>query len=138
MPQRLGAGRVRRLAPRAGRGPGAPGHGGPCGQHQSPDGGRRRQDRCRLARVSLSAESAAPGATTFGERVPLLTSPDDPLVGVVETLIQVADARSRRERAHLLVKRLEGIEGLSAVPILSSLRLRADWAADERTLASLT
>jgi hypothetical protein len=87
----------------------------------------------------LGCVSAAPGATTFAERVPLLTGPDDPLVGVVETLIQVADARSRRARANLLVKRLEGVNGLSAVPILSSLRLRADWAAaDERTLASLT
>src|SRR5438128_1744506 len=83
--------------------------------------------------------SAAPGAATFGERVPLLTGPDDPLVAVVETLIQVADSRSRRERATLLVKRLEGVDGLAAVPILSSLRLRADWAAaDDRALPSLT
>jgi hypothetical protein len=87
----------------------------------------------------LGCVSAAPGAATFAERVPLLTGPDDPLVGVVDTLIQVADARSRRERANLLVKRLEGIDGLSAVPVLSSLRLRADWAAaDTRTLPSLT
>src|SRR5882762_5785183 len=83
--------------------------------------------------------SAAPGATTFGERVPLLTGPDDPLVAVVETLIQVADSRSRRERATLLVRRLEGVDGVAAVPILSSLRLRADWAAaDERALPALT
>jgi hypothetical protein len=83
--------------------------------------------------------SAAPGATTFDERVPLLKGPDDPLVAVVETLIQVADARSRRERATLLVNRLEGVDGLAAVPILSSLRLRAEWAAaDERALPSLT
>ena len=83
--------------------------------------------------------SAAPGATTFGERVPLLTGPDDPLVAVIETLIQVADSRSRRERATLLVKRLEGVKGLAAVPLLSSLRLRADWAAaDERALPALT
>ncbi len=88
---------------------------------------------------TLGCVSAAPGATTFGERVPLLTGPDDPLVAVVETLIQVADSRSRRERATLLVKRLDGIEGLAAVPLLSSLRLRADWAAaDERALPSLT
>ncbi|HEV3022628.1 MAG TPA: HEAT repeat domain-containing protein [Pirellulales bacterium] len=87
----------------------------------------------------LGCVSAAPGATTFGERVPLLTGPDDPLVSVVETLIQVADARSRRERATLLVKRLKGVDGVAAVPILSSLRLRADWAAaDERALPSLT
>ncbi|HEV3262044.1 MAG TPA: hypothetical protein VG013_34655 [Gemmataceae bacterium] len=87
----------------------------------------------------LGCVSAAPGATTFGERVPLLTGPDDPLVAVVETLIQVADSRSRRERATLLVKRLEGVEGLPAVPILSSLRVRADWAAaDDRALPSLT
>ena len=83
--------------------------------------------------------SAAPGATTFAERVPLLNGPDDPLVAVVETLIQVADSRSRRERATLLVKRLEGVDGLAAVPLLSSLRLRADWAAaDDRALPSLT
>src|SRR5207253_4897256 len=83
--------------------------------------------------------SAAPGATTFGERVPLLSGPDDPLVAVVETLIQVADSRSRRERATLLVKRLEDAKGVSAVPLLSSLRLRADWAAAEgRALPSLT
>jgi HEAT repeat protein len=88
---------------------------------------------------SLGCVSAAPGATTFGERVPLLTGPDDPLVAVVETLIQVVDARSRRERATLLIKRLEGVKGLAAVPILSSLRLRADWAAaDERVLPALT
>jgi HEAT repeat protein len=83
--------------------------------------------------------SAAPGATTFAERVPLLKGPDDTLVGVVETLIQVADARSRRERTTLLVKRLEGIDGVAAVPLLSSLRLRAEWAAaDERALPALT
>lgn len=82
--------------------------------------------------------SAAPGATTFAERVPLLTGPDDPLVAVVETLIRVADSRSRRERASLLVKRLEGTDGLAAVPVLSSLRLRADWAAaDNRALPAL-
>src|SRR5437764_4870291 len=62
--------------------------------------------------------SAAPGATTFGERVPLLTGPDDPLVAVVETLILVADARSRRDRATLLVTRLEGTDGVVAVPLL--------------------
>src|SRR5262245_16624656 len=82
---------------------------------------------------SMGCVSAAPGAMTFAERVPLLTGPDDPLVAVVETLIQVADSRSRRERAGLLVKRLEGVDGLAAVPILTSLRLRADWAAaDDR------
>src|SRR3954462_9678770 len=82
--------------------------------------------------------SAAPGATTFAERVPLLTGPEDPLVSVVETLIQVADSRSRRERASLLVQRLEGADGLAAVPILSSLGLRADWAAaEDRALPSL-
>ena len=83
--------------------------------------------------------SAASTASTFDERVPLLKGPDDPLVGVVETLIQVADARSRRERATLLVNRLKDVEGVAAVPILSSLQLRADWAAaDERTLPALT
>ena len=82
--------------------------------------------------------SAAPGATTFDERVPLLTGPDDPLVGVVETLIKVADSRSRRERATLLVERLADIDGFAAVPLLTSLRLRADWAAaDERACAPL-
>ena len=87
---------------------------------------------------SYGCVSAAPGATTFGERVPLLTGPDDPLVAVVETLIRVADSGSRRERATLLVDRLEGADGVSAVPLLTSLRLRADWAAaDERSLASL-
>jgi hypothetical protein len=78
---------------------------------------------------AMGCVSAAPGATTFGERVPLLTGPDDPLVAVVETLIQVADSRSRRERARLLVEQLAEAQGLSAVPLLSSLRLRADWAA---------
>jgi hypothetical protein len=77
----------------------------------------------------MGCVSAAPGATTFGERVPLLTGPDDPLVAVVETLIQVADSRSRRERARLLVEQLAGAQGLSAVPLLSSLKLRAGWAA---------
>jgi hypothetical protein len=82
--------------------------------------------------------SAAPGAMTFAERVPLLTGPDDPLVAAVETLIQVVDSRSRRERAALLVKRLDGVSGLAAVPLLSSLRLRADWAAaEERALPAL-
>ena len=82
--------------------------------------------------------SAAPGATTFEQRVPLFTGPDDPLVAVVETLIQVADSRSRRERATLLVDRLADADGTSAVPLLSSLQLRADWAAaDERAYAPL-
>ena len=87
----------------------------------------------------LGCVSAAPGATSFGERVPLLTGADDPLVSVIETLIEVDDARSRRRRATLLIDRLEKVDGLAAVPLLSSLRLRADWAAtDERILASLT
>ena len=87
---------------------------------------------------TLGCVSAAPGATTFEERVPLLTGPDDPHVAVVETLIQVADSRSRRERAALLVERLAHVDGLAAVPLLSSLSSRADWAAaDKRALASL-
>jgi HEAT repeat protein len=89
--------------------------------------------------LSYGCVSASPGATTFEERVPLLKGPDDPLVGVVETLIRVADSRSRRERAALLVKRLEGVDGLPAVPLLTSLKLRADWAAgDALTLPALT
>lgn len=87
---------------------------------------------------SMGCVSAAPGATTFDERVPLLTGPDDPLVGVIETLIKVADSRSRRERAMLLVDRLVGADGLPAVPLLSSLKVRADWAAaDERAYPAL-
>lgn len=86
----------------------------------------------------LGCVSAAPGTMTFDERVPLVTGPDDPLVAAVETLIQVADARSRRERAKLLIDRLNEIGGLAAVPLLSSLRLRADWAAvDARSYESL-
>jgi HEAT repeat protein len=81
---------------------------------------------------------AAPGATTFNERVPLLTGPDDPLVPIVETLIRVADSHSRRDRATMLVDRLADADGLSSVPLLSSLRMRADWAAvDARAYASL-
>jgi len=88
--------------------------------------------------ASYGCVSAAPGATTFDQRVPLVSGPDDPLVSVIETLIQVADSRSRRERASLLVSRLEGINGVAVVPVLSSLRLRADWAAaDSRTLPFL-
>jgi HEAT repeat protein len=87
---------------------------------------------------SMGCVAAAPGATSFGERVPLLKGPDDPLVSVVETLIRVADSRSRRERASLLVGQLQDVTGLAAVPLLSSLRARADWAAaDARTLPSL-
>jgi hypothetical protein len=83
--------------------------------------------------------SAAPGTSSFNERVALLERPDDPLVGVVETLIKVADSRSRRERAKLLVDRLESTTGLAAVPLLSSLKQRADWAAaDGRAYAPLT
>jgi HEAT repeat protein len=77
----------------------------------------------------LGCVSAAPGAATFDERVPRVTGPDDPLVAVVETLIRVADSRSRRERADLIIERLADVDGLAAVPLLSSLRLRADWAA---------
>jgi HEAT repeat protein len=85
---------------------------------------------------SYGCVSAAQGATTFNERVPLLTGPDDPLVSVVETLIRVADSRSRRERAALLLERLADVDGLAAVPLLSSLKLRADWAAaDPRAVA---
>lgn len=79
----------------------------------------------------LGCVSASPGAATFDERVPLVTGPDDPLVAAVETLIQVADSRSRRERATLLVERLQDVQGSAAVPLLSSLRLRADWAAGD-------
>jgi HEAT repeat protein len=88
---------------------------------------------------SYGCVSAAPGATTFDQRVPLLTGPDDPLVAVVETLIKVADSRSRHERATLLVDRLADADGPSAVPLLSSLRLRADWAAaDQREYVPLS
>jgi hypothetical protein len=87
---------------------------------------------------SYGCVSAATGATTFNERVPLLTGPDDLLAGVVETLFRVADSRSRRERASLLVERLADMHGLPAVPLVSSLALRADWAAvDQRTFAAL-
>ncbi len=87
---------------------------------------------------SLGCVSAAPGATTFDERVPRLSGPDDPLVAVVQTLLQVVDSRSRRERATLLVERLTTAEGLAAVPLLASLQLRADWAAaDQRAWDSL-
>jgi HEAT repeat protein len=87
---------------------------------------------------SYGCVSAAPGATTIDERVPLLSGPDDPLVGVVETLIKVADSQSRRERAKLLVDRLADVGGVAAVPLLSSLRLRADWAAaDGRAYTAL-
>jgi HEAT repeat protein len=82
--------------------------------------------------------SVAPGTRTFNERVPVLTGPDDPLVLAVETLIQVSDRRSRHERARLLVERLADVDGLAAVPLLSSLRLRADWAAtDPRAFATV-
>jgi HEAT repeat protein len=75
--------------------------------------------------------AASPGATTFEQRVPLLSGPEDPLVGVIETLIRVADSRSRRERVSLLVDRLKNTNGRAAVPLLNSLRLRTDWAATE-------
>lgn len=81
---------------------------------------------------SYGCVAAAPGAATFAERVPLVTGSEDPLVGVADTLIRVADSRSRRERASLLVQRLIETHGLAAVPLLSSLRLRADWAAADR------
>jgi hypothetical protein len=82
--------------------------------------------------------AAAPGATTFGQRVPRVSGPDDPLVDVVQTLINVADSRSRRDRAKLLMDRLEDADGVSAVPLLTSLRLRADWAAaDQRAIAPI-
>ena len=88
---------------------------------------------------SLGCVSASPGATSFDERVPLLKGPDDPLVSVVQTLIEVADARSRRQRTSLLLNRLETVDGVAAVPLLSSLRSRSDWAAaDARTLPALT
>jgi len=84
---------------------------------------------------STGCVSATPGATTFEQRVPLLTGPDDPLVAVVETLIRVADSRSRRERASLLVERLKDVKGVAAIPLLTSLRLRADWAAADDWLS---
>ncbi|MEX2168196.1 MAG: hypothetical protein WD851_02710 [Pirellulales bacterium] len=87
---------------------------------------------------SMGCVSPSPGAMTFEQRVPLLTGPDDPLVGVVETLIKVADSRSRRERAKLLVDRLSDVNGVAAVPILTSLKLRSDLAAaDDRAYPSL-
>src|SRR3954463_2208619 len=67
---------------------------------------------------------ATSGATTFEERVPLLSGPDDPLAGVVETLIKVADSRSRRKQATLLFDQLMHPRGVSVVPILTSLRPR--------------
>ncbi len=88
---------------------------------------------------SFGCVSAASGSLAFDERVPLLKSPDDPLVGVVDTLIQVADARSRLGKASLLVRKLKETDGLAAVPLLTSLKLRAEWAAaEEQVLPSLT
>ncbi|HVU89749.1 MAG TPA: hypothetical protein VHD36_20635 [Pirellulales bacterium] len=82
--------------------------------------------------------SATPGATTFEQLVPLLSGPDDPLVDAVDTLIQVADARSRHQRAKLLLDRLQTTSGPAAVPLLSSLKMRADCAtSDPRTLPTL-
>lgn len=82
--------------------------------------------------------SAAPGVTTFAQRLPLLTGPDDLLVGVVETLIKVADSRSRRERATLVIDQLASADGVSAIPLLTSVKRRADWLAlDERAFAPL-
>jgi hypothetical protein len=69
------------------------------------------------------------GSTEFHERVPLLAEPDDALVSVVETLIKVADSRSRRERAKLVIDRLADANGVAVVPLLTSLKERADWAA---------
>ncbi|HEY4310729.1 MAG TPA: HEAT repeat domain-containing protein [Pirellulales bacterium] len=87
---------------------------------------------------NMGCVSASPGTTTFAERVPLLSGPEDPLVATVETLIKVTDARSRRERAKLLVDRLHTTDGLAAVPLLTSLQTRADWAAaDPRALPVL-
>ncbi len=86
----------------------------------------------------MGCVAASPGAMTFEQRVPLVKGPNDSLVGVVETLIKVADSRSRRERAKLLVDRLAGVDGIAAIPLLTSLKLRADLAvADERVYASL-
>ena len=82
--------------------------------------------------------SAAPGVTTFAQRLPLLTGPDDPLVGVVETLIKVADSRSRKERATLVIDQLASADGVSATPLLTSLKHRADWVAmDGRAFSPL-
>ncbi|QDU89730.1 hypothetical protein Pla175_31250 [Pirellulimonas nuda] len=81
--------------------------------------------------ASYGCVSATPGATTFAQRVPLLSGADDPLVGVVETLIQVADSRSRSERARLLIDRLAKTDGVATVALLTSLSLRADWCASD-------
>ena len=83
--------------------------------------------------------SAPSASATFDERVPLLSGADDPIVSVVESLIRVSDSRSRRERAALLVERLQTLDGVAAIPLLTSLRLRADWAAAiPETLPALT
>jgi HEAT repeat protein len=80
---------------------------------------------------SYGCVSASPGMTTFEQRVPLVSGPDDPLVGAVETLIKVVDSRSRQERAKLLLERLATVDGVAAVPLLTSLKLRSDWAATD-------
>jgi len=83
--------------------------------------------------------SAPSASATIDERVPLLSGADDPFVGVVESLIRVSDSRSRRERAAFLIERLQTLDGVSAIPLLTSLRLRADWAAAiPETLPALT
>ena len=83
---------------------------------------------------SFGCVTTAPGVTTFAQRVPLLSGPEDPLVGVVETLIDVTDSRSRRERTNLLIERLMNTDGIAVVPLLTSLQTRADWAAADRRL----
>lgn len=87
---------------------------------------------------SFGCVSPAPGATTFEQRVPLLKNADDPLVSVAETLIAVTDERSRSKRAKLLVDRLLEVEGEAAIPLLTSLNQRADWAViDDRAYEPL-
>ena len=72
---------------------------------------------------------AAPSGANFQQQVPKLTGLDDPLLKTIETLVRVSELRSRKERAAVLIERLQTVDGAGAVPLLLSLQKRTLLAA---------
>ncbi len=72
----------------------------------------------------------------FLQQVPLLTGPEDPLVSMARTVVDIAESRSRRELVLQIAERLGELDGAATIPLLKSLERRLVWAAQTPELSA--